>query len=220
MWTLSRGSRFEVTADVAVNDYVEVQSRDTGATMLGIRHYKNSAIDLWQGDITTFVCDAMVNAANTKLAGGGGVDGAIHEAGGPSIMEECNKIGGCPTGQAVSTRAGQLPCQWIIHSVGPVWQGGRSGEQKLLALAYRNSLCEAERLGVRHVAFSSLSTGVYRFPFEEASNIAMKEVKDFLDCEKDPVKKNEVKRITFVLFSLEIYSVFQKALFKAFPEKA
>lgn len=186
--------------------------------MLGIRHYKNCAVDLWQGDITTFVCDAMVNAANTKLCGGGGVDGAIHTAGGPTILEECRKIGGCKIGDAVSTGAGNLPCKWVIHTVGPVWKGGHNDEHTLLASAYMKSFLEGEKLGVRHIAFSAISTGVYKYPLDEAAMIAVNEAKTFLDETSGRKEERKIKRITFVLYNKPLYDYFQKALFSTFPD--
>lgn len=183
--------------------------------MLGIRKFAGTAVDLYQGDITQFACDALVNAANTRLAGGGGVDGAIHRAGGPSIMEECRKFDGCPTGDAVTTGAGNLPAEYVIHTVGPVWSGGNKSEDALLASAHRRSLEEAAAHGVRHVAFPALSTGAYRFPVERAARVAMEAVKDYLSRARGDTS---VARITFVLFDKSQYDVFQNALFQTFPE--
>jgi O-acetyl-ADP-ribose deacetylase (regulator of RNase III) len=121
-------------------------------------------IDLVQGDITKEDVDAIVNAANEALAPGGGVCGAIHRRGGPSIAEECQRIGHCPTGGAVATTAGDLPARFVIHAVGPVWRGGGAGEPELLASAYRSSLEEAVRVGARSVAFPAISTGIYGYP--------------------------------------------------------
>ncbi|MFW7381805.1 MAG: O-acetyl-ADP-ribose deacetylase [Oligoflexus sp.] len=180
--------------------------------MLGIRRYRSVAIDLFQGDITSFVCDAMVNAANESLAGGGGVDGAIHRAGGPTILEECRQIGRCPTGQAVKTNAGQLPAKILIHAVGPRWRGGEEGEADLLASAYQTSLQLAIESACEHIAFPSISTGVYGFPIDQAAGLAMDAIKDFLD------QQNSFRRITFVQFSLDDYKVYQQALFHSFPE--
>ena len=184
--------------------------------MLGIRKYRGIATDLYQGDITKFACDAMVNAANSELAGGGGVDGAIHRIGGPVILEECRKIGGCPTGQAVSTAAGDLPAKWVIHTVGPVWHGGNEGEEDLLFSAYHESLKKADELAVRHLAFSAISTGVYRYPLDQAAATAMRAVRNHLTERTD---NGKLERITFVLFTGELYSIFQKALFATFPEE-
>ncbi len=126
-----------------------------------------SIIELFQGDITKLEVDAIVNAANSRLAGGGGVDGAIHRAGGPAIMAECRTIGSCPTGEAVITTAGNLPAKYVIHTVGPVYRGGASGEAKLLQNAYANSLGLAEKHGLKSIAFPSISTGVYGYPIAE-----------------------------------------------------
>src|SRR6476646_10176749 len=131
---------------------------------------------LVEGDITRQPADAIVNAANEGLLGGGGVDGAIHRVGGPSIMEECARIGGCPTGSAVVTGAGKLPARHVIHTVGPIWQGGRKGEADLLAKAYASSLMKASELGLRSIVFPSLSTGAYGYPLTEAARVAMRTV--------------------------------------------
>lgn len=179
--------------------------------MLGIRRYRNTAIDLFQGDITTFVCDAIVNAANETLSGGGGVDGAIHRAGGPEILEACQLMGPCKVGQAVATKAGKLPAQIVIHTVGPVWQGGDHGEPELLYSAYANCLKLAAKADCPHVAFPSISTGAYAYPIEQASMVAMKAIKETLD------EVEGLRRITLVQFSLADYDFYQKALFATFP---
>jgi O-acetyl-ADP-ribose deacetylase len=163
----------------------------------------NSIIELFQGDITKLEVDAIVNAANSRLAGGGGVDGAIHKAGGPAIMAECRTIGGCPTGEAVITTAGALPAQYVIHTVGPVYRGGASGEAKLLHNAYANSLGLAEKNGLKSMAFSSISTGVYGYPIEEASRIAITTVKDHL------LGRTGLKKVIFVLFSGHDFDVYK-----------
>ena len=185
--------------------------------MLGLRHYRGVALDLYQGDLTQFVCDAMVNAANSQLAGGGGVDGAIHRVGGPVILDECRRLGGCPPGQAKATTAGALPAKWVIHAVGPVWEGGGQGEPALLAAAYHAALAEAARLGARHVAFPALSTGVYGYPWGPAAEVALTAAKDWIDA-RSPGRETSVRRITFVLFSLDHYHLFQETLFRLFPE--
>ncbi|MCX7634501.1 MAG: macro domain-containing protein, partial [Syntrophales bacterium] len=133
-----------------------------------------STLSLVQGDITKEETEAIVNAANSRLAGGAGVDGAIHRAGGPSIMEECRKIGGCPTGQAVITTGGNLKAAYVIHTVGPIYQGGTKGEAALLRSAYLESLKLASARGIKSIAFPAISTGVYSYPLAEAAHIALK----------------------------------------------
>src|SRR5688572_27333906 len=142
-----------------------------------------TTIRLVQGDITTIKADAIVNAANTSLMGGGGVDGAIHRKGGPAILEDCKKIvarqGGCPTGEAVITTGGNLPAKYVIHTVGPVWNGGNKNEKKLLASCYTNALLLAEQHAIKTIAFPNISTGIYHFPKEEAATIAVGAVQQF-----------------------------------------
>jgi len=161
---------------------------------------------LEQGDITKVRADAIVNAANSRLAGGGGVDGAIHRAGGPSIMEECRRLGACPTGEAVVTTAGNLPARWVVHAVGPVWRGGHEREPELLARAYRNALRQADDRGARTVAFPSLSTGAYGYPVELAAPVALRAVLEGLR------ESRSVERVTFVLFSHDVLRVYERAL--------
>ena len=161
----------------------------------------NSIIELFQGDITKLQVDAIVNAANPRLAGGGGVDGAIHRAGGPAIMDACRKIGGCPTGEAVITTGGNLAAKYVIHTVGPVYSSS-AGVPKLLQNAYANSLNLAEKHGLKSMAFPSISTGVYGYPIEEASKIAIRTVVDHLNGQ------TILEKVIFVLFSspdLEVY---------------
>jgi O-acetyl-ADP-ribose deacetylase len=161
---------------------------------------------LEEGDITRQETEAIVNAANSRLAGGGGVDGAIHRAGGPVIMEECLKIGHCPTGQAVLTTGGNLKAKCVIHTVGPIYRDGMRGEEKLLAGAYRECLKLAQKKGLRSVAFPSLSTGAYGYPLEEAAGIALKTVVGF-------IKENSVfDRVGFVLFGPQSYRAYESAL--------
>jgi len=152
-------------------------------------------IRLVRGDITECEADAIVNAANSTLLGGGGVDGAIHRAGGPLILEECRAIGGCETGDAVITSGGRLAARHVIHTVGPIYRGGDRGEAELLASAYRRSLEVAVEHGLESIAFPSISTGAYGYPIEEAAEIALKTVAGFLDEEE------RIKNVSFVLFS-------------------
>ena len=173
-------------------------------------------IRIIQGDITKIRADAIVNAANSSLLGGGGVDGAIHRAGGPEILAECQKIrnrqGGCPTGEAVLTTAGKLPAKYVIHTVGPVWRGGRQDEPRLLANCYRNSLALAVAHGVETIAFPNISTGVYRFPKPAAAEIALRTVKDFLAGE------DRIKKVIFVCFDRENYELYLEISAELFKE--
>ena len=157
-------------------------------------------------DITKMHVDAIVNAANSELKGGGGVDGAIHKAGGPAIMEECRKLGGCPTGEAVITTSGNLPAKFVIHTVGPIWFGGNKNEEKLLANAYYNSLNRAIENGLKSIAFPNISTGVYGFPKDLASSIAIESTRKFIDSKKSSIK------VTFVCFDDENYNLYKKVL--------
>jgi len=153
-----------------------------------------SKITIIKGDITKEVTDAIVNAANSTLLGGGGVDGAIHRAAGPELLAECAGLGGCPPGEAKTTAAYRLPAKYVIHTVGPVWRGGNSDEEKILANSYRNSLNEALRVRAKTVAFPAISTGVYRFPPDLAANIAVMVIISFLR-EHDAIE--EVRLICF-----------------------
>ncbi len=166
---------------------------------------------LQQGDITKVEADAIVNAANAALAGGGGVDGAIHRAGGPSIMEECRKIGRCPTGSAVATGAGRLKATYVFHAVGPIYNG-TAEDARLLASAYQACLNLAEQKQIESIAFPSLSTGAYGYPLDEAAPIALKTVIDHIQ------QPTSLKQITFVLFGDRAYNAFEKALKKLVEE--
>ena len=152
-------------------------------------------------DITTLAVDAIVNAANRSLLGGGGVDGAIHRAAGPELLEECRRLGGCETGQAKPTRGYRLPARYVIHTVGPVWDGGNSGEPELLADCYRNALRVAESLGVHHLAFPAISTGVYGYPKREAARIAVDTVANHAS--------DTIEAVTFCCFSAEDLQIYR-----------
>ena len=167
------------------------------------------SIYLLRGDITKITVDAIVNAANTSLLGGGGVDGAIHRAGGPEILDDCRKIrsrqGGCAVGEAVITTAGKLPATYVIHTVGPVWQGGSKGEEDLLSNAYRNSLTLARQNKVNTIAFPNISTGVYRFPKQKAAEIAISSVTSFL-------RENPSITVNFVCYDAENFGIYEELL--------
>jgi len=165
-----------------------------------------SKIELFKGDITKLEVDAIVNAANNSLLGGGGVDGAIHRAAGPQLLEYNKKLGGCETGDAKISPGFNLPAKFIIHTVGPVWRGGIHNEANLLANCYRNSLKIALQNNIKTIAFPSISTGVYGYPVENASAIAVKEVKDFLS------KNSLPEKVIFVCFDDKTYEAYQKNL--------
>lgn len=159
-----------------------------------------------KADITTLKVDAIVNAANNSLLGGGGVDGAIHRAAGSQLLEECRLLNGCATGEAKITAGYALPARFVIHTVGPVWQGGGHQEAQLLASAYRNSLQLAKDKGLKSIAFPSISTGVYGYPLKEASQIAVKTVKEFIN------NPSSIKEVIFCCFSDQALSVYQELL--------
>ncbi|SIN84380.1 O-acetyl-ADP-ribose deacetylase [Chitinophaga niabensis] len=167
-------------------------------------------IELLQGDITKVKADAIVNAANSSLLGGGGVDGAIHRAGGSDILEACRKIrdkqGGCKVGEAVITTAGKLPAKYVIHTVGPVWNNGKSNEEKLLAAAYTNSLQLALDNQVKTIAFPNISTGIYHFPKIKAAEIAISTVRNFLHT------TDKIQQVIFVCFDQENYEIYKKIM--------
>jgi O-acetyl-ADP-ribose deacetylase (regulator of RNase III) len=168
------------------------------------------SIKVIKGDITKQESDAIVNAANSSLLGGGGVDGAIHRAAGKTLYEECvairNKQGGCKTGDAVITNAGKLPCKYVIHTVGPVWNSGEKDESKLLKNCYINSLEKAVENKVETISFPNISTGIYRFPKNMAAEIAIDTVKDFLQ------NNSEIKEVVFVCFDEENYQIYKNLL--------
>jgi O-acetyl-ADP-ribose deacetylase (regulator of RNase III) len=159
-----------------------------------------------EGDITKQEVEAIVNAANSTLMGGGGVDGAIHRAAGPGLAEECRRLGGCPTGEAKITRAYNLPAKWVIHTVGPVWHGGTQRENELLASCYRTSLQLAVEIGIHSIAFPAISTGAYGFPLERATAIAVSEVRSFL--ENNP----SLEKVVFVCFGKYTHECYLKAV--------
>ena len=163
-----------------------------------------------RSDITTLEVDAIVNAANNSLLGGTGVDGAIHRAAGPQLLEECRSLRGCPTGEAKITRGYDLPAKWVIHTVGPVWSGGDKGEAGLLSRCYQSILALADQYSLRTIAFPAISTGAYRFPMELATRIAMDEVSNFLKT------GSSVEKVTFVCFNQEA----NRAYTAAFQELA
>jgi len=167
-----------------------------------------ASISIQQGDITKLEVDAIVNAANTSLLGGGGVDGAIHRAGGPAILEACmqirNRQGGCATGEAIITTGGDLPAKFVIHTVGPVWTGGTKNEYKLLANAYRNSLKLAIENNIKTIAFPNISTGIYHFPKKLAAEIAIAEARKFI------AEDSILKEIIFICFDEENFEIYKK----------
>jgi len=166
----------------------------------------NPAIEVVQADITTFAVDAIVNAANNSLLGGGGVDGAIHRAAGPQLLEECRTVGGCPTGEARITHGYALPARRVIHTVGPVWHGGSHGEAELLARCYRNSLALAAAHGVKSIAFPAIGTGAYGFPLEQAAAIAVREVQSFLS------QQGSLEQVIFVCFSAAAREAYERLM--------
>ncbi len=167
---------------------------------------KPERVAVVQGDITRQKVHAIVNAANTSLLSGGGVDGAIHRAAGPKLLEECRKLGGCPTGQAKITQGYNLPAKYVIHTVGPVWHAGKDNEDELLASCYRNSLALADNHRIKTIAFPCISTGVYGFPGERAARIAVAEVRKFLR------QNQSVEKVAFVCFLQRDYEYYSKLL--------
>ena len=163
-------------------------------------------IEIVAADITTLAVDAIVNAANTSLLGGGGVDGAIHRAAGPELLAECRTLGGCETGRAKITRGYRLPARWVIHAVGPVWRDGSHGEPELLASAYRESLRLAAEHDARTVAFPAISCGVYGYPVDKAAAIAVSGVRRFLDADE------RIERVTLTCFGTAVLQAYRRAL--------
>ena len=190
---------------------MEVEGRSREARAAGAR------VVLLQGDITTQEADAIVNAANSSLMGGGGVDGAIHRAGGPQILEECKAIvekrGRLPAGEAVATTAGRMPAQWVIHTVGPRWQGGSKGEEGTLAHAYRSSLEVARELGAQTVAFPSISTGAYGYPMAEAARVALAAIRAELE-----EHAGAIAEVRLVLHDPHTLAAFEQALAETFGD--
>jgi O-acetyl-ADP-ribose deacetylase (regulator of RNase III) len=166
----------------------------------------SAKIDIVRGDITKLEVDAIVNAANTTLLGGGGVDGAIHRAAGPELLAECRTLGGCRPGEAKATRGYRLPARFVIHTVGPVWRGGKHGEAETLANCYRNSLQAAVENGVRTIAFPAISCGAYGYPIEEAARIALKTTREFL------ASTDKIDEVIFVLWGDDTYEAYQQIL--------
>jgi len=176
---------------------------------------KSEKLELIRGDITRMEVDAIVNAANSSLAGGGGVDGAIHRAAGPELLEECMSVakerrnipgGPCPAGDAVITGAGKLPCKKVIHTVGPIWRSGASGEAELLASCYRKSMLLAEEAGLKSIAFPNISTGIFGYPKNEAVLVALETVRKTLD------ETRGIERVVFVCFDEENFNLYRKNL--------
>jgi len=198
-------------------------SSTTGRYAPAVAHHTDGAIErtiagrtlaLLQGDITQVPADAIGNAANDALAGGGGVDGAIHRAGGPSIIAELReRYGrtGCPTGQAVVTGAGKMPARWVVHAVGPVWYGGHRGEPELLASAFRSAVARADEVGARSLTLPAISTGIYGYPRDGAARIGVQTVAETLPATRS------LERVTFVLFSRDAFDVFSAALDEVVP---
>ena len=167
-------------------------------------------VQIVEGDITKQEVDAIVNAANTSLLGGGGVDGAIHRAAGPELLEENRKIGGCPTGEARVSKGYKLPAKYVIHTVGPIWAGGNRNEENLLANCYRNSFKAARELGIKSIAFPSISTGAYGFPLERATEITLEETKKFLETDKT------LTNVVFVCFGETVLNTYKEVYKRVF----
>jgi len=173
---------------------------------LPVKRETDNRIKILRGDITKLDVDAIVNAANTTLLGGGGVDGAIHRAAGPELLAECRTLGGCQPGEAKITRGYRLPARFVIHTVGSVWKGGKHHEPETLANCYRSSLQLAVENGIKTIAFPAISCGAYGYPIPDATQIALKTVRDFL------VTDNTIDKVTFVLWGEDIYDAYREAL--------
>ena len=169
--------------------------------------HRSVVLEIYPGDITALEVDAIVNAANERLLGGGGVDGAIHRAAGPELLEECRTLGGCPTGQAKATKGYRLPARHVIHTVGPVWRGGDAGEADLLANCYRNSLVLARNLVLRSIAFPAISTGIYGYPLAAAAEVAVTSVREELAA--DP---GDLRQVLFCVFGEETKAAYEAVL--------
>lgn len=170
-------------------------------------------VEILKADITTLKVDAIVNAANSSLLGGGGVDGAIHRAAGPGLLQECRLLGGCKTGQAKITAGHRLPARHVIHTVGPVWRGGEQGEPELLASCYRSSLSLAARNDIKTIAFPAISCGIYGYPIEQACEIAMNEIIEFLSND------DSIEKVIFTCFDRDIYRAYVETFEREFGER-
>jgi O-acetyl-ADP-ribose deacetylase (regulator of RNase III) len=171
-----------------------------------IKMNSSAKLEIYRGDITTLDVDAIVNAANTTLLGGGGVDGAVHRAAGPELLAECLTLGGCRPGEAKLTRGYNLTARFVIHAVGPVWRGGGQGEAEVLANCYRNSLQLAATQGIKTIAFPAISCGAYRYPVSKAAQIAIETTREFLDA------SNPIEKVVFVVATDEILGAYQQLL--------